>query len=78
MFIAIYRHFLIMKGSVPLWVVKGSSIAKYSTNKGQVLSTDFVSVDGDNYHLQYGKRPTGWHTLAIPFGIFVKDEAEAK
>lgn len=66
-----------MNATGPTWVVQGQSYDRYSTNKGKVLSTDFVSVDGSVYHLQSGDRPKGPMTLSIPFKLFMKDESEA-
>ena len=75
--VAIYKHFLIFGDKGPPWVVEGHSFNRFSSNKGNILSTDFVSIDGKNYHLKYdcGFRPNGY---VIPLELFLKDEAEAQ
>ena len=77
LFKALYIHCLVMGKTGQLWVVKGQSLERYSTRK-TVLDTNFVSIDGEVWHLVSGPRPKTFMTLVIPFYLFIKDEAEAQ
>ena len=73
---SLYMYFIVLdiKYSPPLWVGYGNDWNVYRRKNGDeklMRSTNFISVDGDCYYLTCGKRPEA----AIPFKVFVKDEA---